>query len=95
MALIDLLAILPFYLSALFAVDTRIIRALRLLRVFKLTRHMAVLEVLATVLRNEAKALISAIFVMIILVILSSAGIYAIEPMAQPAAFGSIPRAMW
>jgi voltage-gated potassium channel len=95
MALIDLLAILPFYLSAFFAIDTRILRVLRLLRVFKLTRHFAVLEVLATVLRNEGKTLISAIFVMIILVILASAGIYAIERIAQPEAFGSIPRAMW
>ena len=95
MALIDLLAILPFYLSMLIAVDTRILRVLRLLRIFKLTRHFAVLEVLGTVLRNEARTLLSAIFVMIILVILSSAGIYTIERAAQPEAFGSIPQAMW
>ena len=95
MALIDLLAILPFFLSMFFAIDTRILRVLRLLRVFKLTRHFAVLEVLGTVLRNEARTLISAIAVMIILVILSSAGIYAIERADQPDAFGSIPRAMW
>jgi voltage-gated potassium channel len=95
MALIDLLAILPFYLSVLFAIDTRILRVLRLLRVFKLTRHFAVLEVLGTVLRNEAKTLVSAIFVMFILVVLSSAGIYVVERTAQPEAFGSIPRAMW
>jgi voltage-gated potassium channel len=95
MALIDLLAILPFYLSMLLAIDTRILRVLRLLRVFKLTRHFAVLEVLGTVLRNEAKTLISAIFVMGILVVLSSAGIYVVERTAQPEAFGSIPRAMW
>ena len=95
MALVDLLAILPFYLSMLFSLDTRILRVLRLLRVFKLSRHFAVLEVLATVLRNEAKTLVSAIFVMIILVVLSSAGIYVVERTAQPEVFGSIPRAMW
>ena len=37
-ALIDLIAILPFYLSMFFALDLRILRALRLLRLFKLMR---------------------------------------------------------
>ncbi len=95
MAVIDLIAILPFYLGMLFTLDTRILRVLRLLRVFKLTRHFAVLEVLGSVLRNEAKTLLSAIFVMLILVVLSAAGIYALERTVQPEAFGSIPRAMW
>ena len=95
MALVDLLAILPFYLGMLLTFDTRLLRVLRLLRIFKLTRHFAVLEVLGTVLRNEAKTLLSAIFVMFVLVILSSAGIYVVERAAQPDAFGNIPQAMW
>ena len=37
-AIIDLLAILPFYLSMFFALDLRMLRALRLLRMFKLLR---------------------------------------------------------
>jgi len=37
-AIIDLLAILPFYLSMFFALDLRVLRALRLLRIFKLMR---------------------------------------------------------
>ncbi len=40
-ALIDLLAILPFYLGALFEADLRVLRALRLLRLFKLLRVLA------------------------------------------------------
>ena len=95
MALVDLLAILPFYVGILIAIDTRILRVLRLLRIFKLTRHFTVLEVLGTVLRNEAKTLLSAIFVMIILVILSSTGIYIVDRTVQPEAFGNIPKAMW
>jgi voltage-gated potassium channel len=75
--------------------DTRILRILRLLRVFKLSRHFAVLGVLGTVLRNEAKTLLSAIFVMLILVVLSASGIYVVERDIQPNAFGSIPAAMW
>ncbi len=95
MALIDLVAILPFYLSAFFSIDTRMLRIFRLLRVFKLSRHFAVLGVLGTVLRNESKTLISAIFVMVILVVLSASGIYVVERHDQPDAFGSIPSAMW
>ena len=95
MALIDLIAILPYYLDVFLDVDTRILRVLRLLRVFKLSRHFAVLGVLGNVLRNEAKALASAIFVMLILIVLSSAGIYVVERHSQPEVFGSIPSAMW
>ena len=95
MALIDLLAILPFYLGAFITLDTRILRILRLLRVFKLSRHFVVMGVLGTVLRNEAKTLLSAIFVMMILVVLSASGIYVVERDVQPEAFGSIPSAMW
>lgn len=95
MALIDLVAILPAYLSMFINIDTRILRVFRLLRVFKLSRHFAVLGVLGTVLRNESKVLLSAIFVMIILVVLSASGIYVVERNTQPEAFGSIPSAMW
>jgi len=95
MAIIDLVAILPFYLTMFFHVDTRILRVLRLLRVFKLSRYFATLGVLGTVLRNEGKTLAAAIFVMLILIVLSSAGIYVVERGSQPDAFGSIPDAMW
>lgn len=95
MAVIDLVAILPAYLSMFFNIDTRILRVFRLLRVFKLSRHFAVLGVLGTVLRNESKVLLSAIFVMVILVVLSASGIYVVERNTQPEVFGSIPSAMW
>jgi voltage-gated potassium channel len=95
MALTDLVAILPFYMSMFFSIDTRILRVFRLLRVFKLSRHFSVLGVLGTVLRNESATLLSAIFVMVILVVLSASGIYAVERNIQPEAFGNIPSAMW
>lgn len=95
MAVIDLVAILPFYLSMFVSIDMRMLRILRLLRVFKLSRHFSVLGVLGTVMRNESRTLASAIFVMLILVVLSASGIYVVERHAQPEAFGSIPSAMW
>lgn len=95
MAVVDLLAILPFYLGFLVNADTRILRALRLLRVFKLARHSSSMDLLLTVIRNEAATVASSLFVMLIIIVLAASGIYLIEREAQPDAFQSIPQAMW
>ena len=95
MAIIDLIAILPVILTMVTQVDTRILRALRLFRVFKLTRHFSALEILFRVIRSEARTLGAALFVMLVLAVLASAGMYAAEHSAQPEVFGSIPKAMW
>jgi voltage-gated potassium channel len=95
MAIIDLMAILPFYLSALFAIDLRFLRVFRLLRVFKLTRYSGAMGLLLTVFKEEASSFLAAFFVLFILLIIASSGIYLIEHRIQPDAFGSIPSAMW
>jgi len=95
MAIVDLIAVLPFYLGIFFNIDTRFLRVLRLFRIFKLSRHFTAMTVLLTVIKNEMATLISAIFIMLVLVVLASAGMFMVERDAQPAAFGTIPRAMW
>ena len=95
MALIDLLAVLPFYLSAFVPMDMRFLRALRLLRVFKLSRYSMAMDLLVTVIRNELAVMASAMFVMLIIVIVAASGIYLIERESQPEAFQSIPQAIW
>jgi voltage-gated potassium channel len=95
MAIIDLVAIVPFYLGFLIDADTRVLRALRLLRVFKLTRHSTAMDMLLAVIRNEAATVASSMFVMLIIIVLAASGIYLIEREAQPDAFESIPQAMW
>lgn len=95
LAIVDLLAVLPFYLSLLIGLDLRFLRALRLLRVFKLTRYFSAMGVLLDVLREEARAFGAALFVLMVILILASSGIYLFEHVAQPEAFGSIPAAMW
>jgi len=95
MAMVDLLAILPFYLSMFMGIDTRFLRVLRLLRVFKLTRHFQSLEILMQVIRMEAPVLVSALFVLFVLAVLAAGGIYAVEHDIQPEAFGSIPSSLW
>ncbi len=95
-SLIDLLAILPFYL-ALFVptADLRFLRVFRLLRLLKLTRYSPALATLWQVLVNERRALAAALLIMVILLIISSTAIYHVEHDVQPENFGSIPAAMW
>jgi voltage-gated potassium channel len=95
MAIVDLVAVLPFYLGFLFNIDTRFLRVLRLFRIFKLSRHFSAMSVLLTVIRNELATLLSAIFIMLVLVVLASAGMFMVEREVQPDTFGTIPRAMW
>lgn len=95
MALIDLIVILPFYLSFFFAMDLRFLRVMRVLRVFKLTRYSASLALLGSALRRESQAIAAALFVMVLLVVMAASLTYIVEHEAQPEAFGSIPAAMW
>lgn len=94
LALVDLVAILPFFLSFLGA-DLRFLRLLRLFRLLKLVRYSPALVTLGRVLRNERRALFAAGVVIVSLVVLSGSVMYYLERGAQPDDFGHIPQAMW
>ena len=95
LALIDLIAILPAYLGFLSAVDLRWLRLFRLLRLFKLTRYWSALNLLYRVMRDEAQIIGEAIFLLCVIMVLASGGMYVVEHRAQPEAFGNVPAAMW
>ena len=98
MAIVDLLAILPFYLPMFFAVDLRILRAMRLfrlLRLFKLGRYSAALQTLGNVLSDRRGELYVTMFVLVIMLVIASSLMYFVEHEAQPEAFSSIPSSMW
>ncbi len=93
--IVDLLAILPFYLSFLFAMDLRVLRLFRLVRLLKLARFSPALVTLRNVFVEERRALAGALVVMMSLLLISSTLMYFAEQDAQPEAFGSVPAAMW
>ena len=95
MAIIDLLGILPFYLSMFINIDLRVLRLLRLTRLIKLGRYSRSAQLLWQVLRNEAKTLVAALSIMLIVMTFAATGIYYIERAAQPEEFGTIPSSMW
>ena len=93
--IIDLLAILPFYLQAIIGIDLRILRVLRLLRFLKLSRYSPALHTLVRVLSNERRSLLGASLLLVTALLFASSGIYLIESHAQPDKFGSIPDSAW
>jgi len=97
LALIDLLAVLPFYLPFL-GIDLRFVRAVRLFRLFriaKLGRYSQAVRTLGKVFVAKKEELGITFFVLLILLLLSSCLMYFAEHDAQPEAFSSIPAAMW
>jgi len=95
--IIDLLAILPFYLPFT-GIDLRALWTLRLFRLFrvaKLFRYSRALQTLARVLWKSRSELAAATFAMVLLVILSATLMYHAENEEQPDEFSSIPAAMW
>ena len=95
LGIIDLLAFLPFYLSAFFGVDLRIFRILRALRILKLTRYSPALAIMATVVRKELRAIGGATVIVLVVLVVSATLIHHLESDAQPIIFGTIPDAMW
>jgi len=97
-AIVDLLAILPFYLltfGLLGSVDMRFLRAFRLLRVLKLTRYSAAMNMLTVTFQENGRALAAAFLILLTIMLLAASGMYYFERDAQPVAFGSIPASMW
>jgi voltage-gated potassium channel len=96
-ALIDLLAIAPFYIT-LFATDLAIVRILRLFRIFRLFRiskySHAYRLILQIVREKKEELVLSLVMVGFMLIILSSL-MYYVEHPAQPKIFSSIPATMW
>ncbi|QDV70599.1 Cyclic nucleotide-gated potassium channel [Rosistilla carotiformis] len=93
---VDLLAILPFYLS--FGFDLRSIRALRLLRLFwmlKLVRYSRAIQRFHRAFLISREEIVLFFFVTVILLYLASVGIYHFEHAAQPEAFASVFHCLW
>ena len=93
--LIDLAAILPFYLAQFFQLDLRFLRALRLLRFLKLSRYSPAMHSLLRVFQNERRSLTGAALLLFAAVLFASTGIYYLESAAQPDKFGSVPESAW
>jgi len=96
--LIDLIAILPFYLPLIFPFDLRVVRILRimrLIRIFKLGRYSKSLKTINSVLRETRSDLGMTLFVAFIMLVLASTLMYYVEGDVQPQKFASIGHSFW
>lgn len=100
--MIDLIAILPYYITlpmenssgSSFAI-LRVIRLVRVFRIFKLSRHSKGLQILGQTLKASMRELGMLIFFMIIVVVLFSSAIFYAEGDEPGSDFNSIPAAFW
>jgi len=96
-AVIDFLAIVPFFLEALLhhLFDLRFLRIFRLMRLLKLTRYTGATNTLAVVIKREWPIMGGAAFVMLLLVVLTASLGFIFEHEAQPDKFENIPQAIY
>lgn len=98
LALVDLFAILPFYLPLIKGLDLRFIRILRIFRIFrlfKLGRYSKALLTVGEVLKERKEELSVTFTIVIVLLILSSSLMFYVEHNSQPDVFPSIPATFW
>lgn len=93
--LIDLAAVLPFWLSFIVAADLKAFLVLRLIRFFKLTRYSPAMRSLLEALYAERRALLGCFVILCGATLIAAALMHLAEGTSQPDKFGTIPDAMW
>lgn len=97
-ALIDLIAILPFYVHSIIGLDLRVLRILRLLRffrLFRLTAYTKAAQLVLNVFKSRFNELMLAFILTLFLIVIASCLVYFAEHNAQPDKFSSIPATIW
>jgi voltage-gated potassium channel len=98
MAIIDLVAIIPFYLPFVITIDAlllKLLRTLRLLRLFKINRYTTSLKTIGAVFTRRANQLLSSSFIILLLMIIASVLMYTLEHDVQPDLFKNAFSGLW
>jgi voltage-gated potassium channel len=93
--LIDLAAVLPFWLSFLITPDLQILLIFRIIRFLKLTRYSPGIRSLLDALYAERRALAGCLVILMGMTIFAATVMHSIEGHIQPDKFGTIPQSMW
>ncbi len=101
--LIDLLSFLPYWLSFAFpaaaipagAVAFRMLRVVRILRLFRINRYYDAFNVITDVLKEKKNQILSAVFIILMMVLAASIIMYNLEHTAQPDAFKNAFSGIW
>jgi voltage-gated potassium channel len=93
--LIDLLAVLPFWLAFAAPTELRVLVIFRIVRFLKLARYSPGMRSLLAALYAERRALYGCLVILLGATLVAATAMYLVERDAQPEKFGTIPAAMW
>jgi voltage-gated potassium channel len=95
---IDLVAILPFYLPLVIEADfntVRLLRVLMLFRILKLKRYSSSLNLFISIIRDKRKELAITVYITSLLLLVSSIIMYQVEHSVQPEKFPNVIETMY
>ncbi len=98
LGLVDLLAILPYYIPMLIKMDLRFVRVLRLLRlfrIFKLAHYSTSIRLVGRVIKDKRQELFITLFGTFIIILITSSLMFTIEHEVQPDKFPNILATFW
>jgi voltage-gated potassium channel len=93
--IVDLVAVLPFWLAPVLSVDFRFVLVFRVVRLFKIARYSPAVRSLLDVLYNERRALFGCLVIGLGAALVAASLMHLAEGKVQPEKFGTIPEAMW
>lgn len=96
--IVDLLTICSYFVPFLFSngiVALRMLRVVRIMRLFKLNASYDAFNVITDVLKEKFNQIISCVFMIFILILMSSLCMYSLEHDAQPENFSNAFSGIW
>lgn len=101
--IIDLVSFLPYWLAMIFpaaaiptgAVAFRMLRVVRILRLFRVNRYYDAFNVITDVIKEKKNQIASAVFIILMLVMAASIIMYNLEHEAQPEEFRNAFSGIW
>ena len=93
--LIDLLAVVPFWVALFATADLRVLLVFRIVRFLKLARYSPAMRSLLDALYAERRALFGCVIILLGATVLAASIMHVVEGAAQPDKFGTVPDAMW
>jgi voltage-gated potassium channel len=93
--LVDLAAVLPFWLALVLPADFRFVLVFRMVRFFKIARYSPAMRSLLDVLYRERRALFGCLVITLGISLVAAALMHLAEGKVQPDKLGTIPDALW
>lgn len=92
--IVDLLTILPFFFLSGFVLF-RMLRVVRIFHLFRINAQYDSFNVITSVLKEKKNQIFSSVFIIIVLMLASSIGIYNVEHDIQPEVFENAFSGIW